>query len=151
MPNGNVLVADTRSINEVTPAGQTVRRIGPTTGQISLSEIRAVAYDAEADALYLSMFDNSSTPHRLLKYRYSTAQFLAGASIMAFDITLTTDGNLLLGIGSGAAPRLYSPDLTPVAGFGGDGRNFVTQFVPEPGGLAVLGLGAIGLLRRRRR
>ena len=81
-----------------------------------------------------------------------------GADSVDFTLDLNSDGNInatasvaaVAGAGGFNSIRLGGPSNLSSPGGGGNFDNIVLETVPEPGSLALLGLGGLAMLRRRR-
>lgn len=120
---------------------------GPT------AEYSTVRFTASAAGLYSysSFFrgqDSTSTDVHLVSTILGVSTSLYSSAVNGFGNTVTTSGSILLGAGDSLDLRVGDGGN----GFGHDstGANLTINAVPEPASFAVVGLGALGLLRRRK-
>ena len=86
-----------------------------------------------------------------------TSSVLPAGSVQISGNTITAELPLSLAISEGLAPEQYGFNLWPRGGAGGNA--LIADFapdasdfrIPEPGSLAMLGVGLMGLLGARRR
>ncbi len=89
---------------------------------------------------------------------WHTYTVTVGANSVDFTLDLNSDGNInatasvaaVAGAGGFNAIRLGGPSDLSSAGGGAHFDNILLETVPEPGSLALLGLGGLAVLRRRR-
>ena len=79
--------------------------------------------------------------------------FTPSAALTTYlGLNTLADFNDVIGtITAGATPGTYATVGTVSSANTSDGENFLVQVVPEPSAFAALGLGAVALLRRRRK
>jgi hypothetical protein len=127
LPSGNLLVADSYNINEITRDGASVRHF------TSLTEIRGVAYDSATNQVYATELGNSGTGYfRTLRYDFTTAEQKGAVSFWyGDDIVLAADGRVIVGSRT-QAPGIFDKDLNQSGSFQGGETRFVTQLVSVP-------------------
>ncbi|MGC4061123.1 MAG: PEP-CTERM sorting domain-containing protein [Aquabacterium sp.] len=164
MPNGDLLVASENDFSRLSSDGTLLQTIDSDIndpqglakpyskfGDISLANIRGIAYDPTSDTTYVSMLGYSfkvlaldgftSTLKGITSYRYAS------------DLFVTDQQKLLVGSWS-QAPAVFDPELNLLTQLGSTSAVFVTAMsVPEPGtvGMMLLGLGGVAALSTRRR
>ena len=148
LPNGNLLVAEAYEVREITTAGTVLREIN-----YGFTDVRTVEYDPGTQQVFVSHFGNTGTTTEMMRFDFTTFALTDESTSMAVDMFVTREGNLLLSSVnfSTTGPRLFNTNLDSLDTFDGDYREFVTQMVPEPTGLALAALASVALLRRNRR
>jgi hypothetical protein len=127
LPSGNLLVADSYTITEITHDGAVVRQFA------SLTDIRGVVFDPATNQVFATELGNSGTGYfRLLRYDYTTAG-QTGATNFWYgdDIVLASDGRLVVGSRT-QAPGIYDKNLNLLGSFAGNPTMFLTQLKPVP-------------------
>jgi hypothetical protein len=151
LPSGNLLVATSYDISEITPSGTTVRQIVPDL--VDLTDVRGLEYDPISNVIYATMLGYSDNFFQVMKLNGTTGAVLGRTSFTyADDLFLASDGRLVVGSRT-QGPAFFNQSLEFQNSFTGNSKIFVTQMapVPEPATIAVLGLGALCAIRRRAR
>lgn len=138
MPNGNLLAMANYDLFEVDAEGNTLRTIaGFTDG-------RGVEFDPQENAIYASSLGHTGAYFQIAKLDADTGGPLDNVSYWyADDLWWTGDGRLISASRT-QSPGIFTSELNLVRSFEGAERMFVTQFVPEPGTIVLLGLAAMG-------
>jgi hypothetical protein len=148
LPSGNLLVLENYDLYEVTNAGAPVREVVPSG--ISFTDNRGVEYDPATDIIYVTMLGHTGEFFQLMKFAGATGQLLNQTYFWyGDDMFLADDGRLIVGSRT-QSPGFYTKDLGYLGSCDGGDRMFVTQYIPEPGALSLLALGAFAMIRRRR-
>jgi hypothetical protein len=138
LPNGNLLVASSYRIEEITPDGTSVRSLDRNR----FADIHSIEYDSASNSVFMFHLGYTGHYNELNKLDGSTGDILATTDAHGGDLLLTTDQRLVDGV------RFYDLAFNPLYDFAGTGNAFVTQLVPEPAALSVVA--AAGLLAQRR-
>ena len=147
LPNGNLMVASASQIQEITNAGAVVRTL-PLVGPegLALNDIRGIAYNPVTNDLFVTELGYTRAPFELLRYHATTGALEKSTTfIYGDDIQLTTSGALLVGSRT-QDPTFFDENLNAIGTLHGGQQMFVTQLVPEPSTLVLLGLAMFALL-----
>lgn len=151
LPNGNLLVLSSYNLREISSSGVLVRDI---MSNPALYDAQGVEYDPSTNKIYVTTIGDSSNPFPIMRVNGTTGQIEAMQSFhYGMDIFRTSDGRYLVGSRT-QTPRFYDANLNLVGTLGNSQQLFVTQMpssVPEPLSMVVVGLGALGLIKRRKR
>lgn len=154
LPNGNLFVASSHLIQEITPNGSVVRTL-PLLGSDGhpLNDITGIEYNAVTNDLFVTELGHTGAEFQLMRFDATTSALEKSTSfIYGNDMFLTTSGALLVGSRT-QVPAFYDQDLNPLGTLHGSEQMFVTQLVPEPSmiSLMTLGLGCIAGWNRNRK
>ena len=152
LPSGNLLVASQHEIKEITNAGSVIRTISLVNPNGDFfSNIRGIEYSAATNDLFVTMSGYSGFTDKLLRLDATTGVLEREATFSyCDDLFLTASGDLLVGSRT-FTPSFYDQNLNYRAALPGNPQQFVTQFVPEPSIVGLLGAAGGTLLLRRRR
>jgi hypothetical protein len=151
LPNGDLFVAFSTGIDEITNNGTVVRSI-PLVGDDNFyNDLRGIEYDPATNTLFATELGHTGFSFQLMKIDASTGILENSVSFeYGDDIFIDISGRLLVGSRT-QTPRFYTKDLVQ-AGTLGDGQQmFVTEFIPipEPGAVAYIAIVAAALFARR--
>ena len=149
LPNGNLLVASSNSINEITSTGALVRTLD--THGFLLGDIRGLQYVAATGKLFVTMLGYTGEQYQIMRFDELTGVLEKQTTFTyADDLFLAANGNLLVASRT-LAPGIFTQELVQVGSLGTAPQMFVTQdTAPEPTSMALL-LGGTALLALRRR
>ena len=145
LPNGNLLVASSHNITEITNSGATVREFN--VDGFSFSSVRGVEFDPVNEKIYVTQLSGDL----LLRIDYETEVIDAQSTYWyGCDMHFSDAGELIVGSWT-QAPGLFDRDLNFQGNFGAFDM-FVTQSsIPEPASLPILLLAAVLIVVAARR
>ncbi len=143
LPTGNLLVASSYQIDEITNSGAFVRTIPLIGDDNAYTNITGIEYNPAGNDLFVWEYGHSGFEAQLMRLDASTG--MLEKSVMfsnGNDLFLTDSGNLLIG-SSFQKPTFYNGNLDQVGALNKLGEPFVTEFVPEPPVWVLLSLSAL--------
>ena len=144
LPNGNLFVASSHLIQEITPNGSVVRTL-PLLGSdgLTLNDITGIEYNSATNDLFVTELGHTDASFQLMRFDATTGALEKNTFfIYGNDMFLTTSGALLVGSRT-QVPAFYDQDLNPLGTLHGSQQMFVTQFVPEPATVVLFLVGAV--------
>lgn len=149
LPNGDLFVASSTQIDEITNSGTFVRTIPLVGDDNFFNDIRGIEYDPTANDLFVTELGHTGFSFQLMRLDAATGVLEKNVTFTyADDLLLDASGKLLVGSRT-ETPRLYTKDLNQIGMLGDGQQMFVTQNIPEPRTLSYFVLAAAGLLLRR--
>lgn len=128
LPNGNLLVAETFEINEITVDGALVRNIPLiTTNPLHfLYDITSIEFDPVTNNIFIANFLSSVL-------RMDPSGVLEKDAVFSYpaDILVDLSGDLVVS-SNGEAPRFFTHDLDRMGTLGEEEQHFVTRYIPWP-------------------
>jgi hypothetical protein len=125
LPWGNLLVASSYDISEVTNTGSFVRSI--RSSGIGFVDLRGLEYDASSDTIFATMLGYTGYYFQLMSLDGTSGDLLENTYFWyGDDIFLTPDGYLIVGSRT-QSPGIFTEDLREISYFAGESRMFITQ------------------------
>jgi hypothetical protein len=146
LPNGDLFVAFSTGIDEITRNGIFVRTI-PLVGDDNFyNDLRGIEYDVLTNTLFATELGHTGFSFQIMKIDAATGILENNVSFTyADDLFLDISGRLVVGSRT-ETPRFYSEDLALVGTFGDGQQMFLTQLIPEPATISYILLTATAAL-----
>jgi N-acetylneuraminic acid mutarotase len=130
LPNGNLFVAFSGNIDEITTSGALVRHVTPYPFS-ALNDVRSMEYNPATNILFVTHLGFTNFFDRIMRFNATTGALLSDATFgNASDLFLDASGNLLAG-SSSQNPTFFSQDLVQGNHLHGGQQLFVTQYAPS--------------------
>lgn len=124
-PNGNLIVASTYEIEEITPDGEFVRNLGDPE-PFRYNHIRGIALGPQAESLFVTHHGTTGFFSRIIRV-HSRRGILAQNVRFAGSGMIVTEDDRLVVAGRNGPPRIFTTGLVPLGDFEGETVAFVTE------------------------